>query len=112
MTKFISDEMMEAALHFLAGNSEKGAIARAARFQAEHNRKKVRSHLILKSEHKVSAMREAWAETHPQYEKAVADEADAIREDEYYRSERHRCDTIIEAWRSEQANQRAGSNFR
>jgi len=110
--KFITDEMMEEALNFLAAHSEQGAEARANRFRAEHARKRVRANLILNSEEKTSAMKEAWAEQHSRYIQAVDDEAEAIKWDEYYRAERNRADAVIEAWRSEQANQRAGNNFK
>ena len=110
--KFITDEMMEEALSFLATHSEQGAEARANRFKAEHARKRVRANLILTSDEKTSAMKEAWAEQHERYIQAINDEAEAIKWDEYFRAERNRADALIEAWRSEQANQRAGSNFR
>jgi hypothetical protein len=112
MTQFITDLMMEDALHFLSTHSGLGAQARADRFKAEHARKRIRANLILTSNEKTSAMKEAWAEQHKLYEQAVNDEADSIRNDEYFRSERNRADAIIEAWRSEQANQRAGNTFK
>jgi len=109
---FITDQMMEDALAFLATHSSLGAEARMDRFKAEHARKRIRANLILTSDLKTSAMREAWAEQHELYEAAVEDEALAIRNDEYFRSERNRADAVIEAWRSEQANQRAGQSFK
>ena len=112
MSKFITDEMMEEALNFLATCSEHLAEARAMRFRAEHNRKRVRANLILQSNEKSAVMREAWAEQHESYSKAIDFECEAIRMDEYYRAERNRFDAVIEAWRSEQANQRAGQNFK
>jgi hypothetical protein len=112
MTKFITDDMMEEALTFLATHSDMGAEARAERFKAEHARKRIRANLILSSNEKTSGMREAWAEQHERYAQAIDDEANAIRNDEYFRAERSRAEAIIEAWRSEQANQRAGSTFK
>jgi len=112
MSKFISDFMMEEALTFLATHSALGAEARSDRFKAEHARKRIRANLILNSNEKTSAMKEAWAEQHELYIEAIDNEAEAIRNDEYYRAERNRADAIIEAWRSEQANQRAGTNFK
>lgn len=109
---FITDEMMEEALNFLAGHSSLGAEARANRFKAEHARKRVRANLILNADKKTSALREAWAEQHDLYVQAINDEAEAIKFDEYFRAERNRADAIIEAWRSEQANQRAGNSFK
>lgn len=112
MTRFITDDMMEEALTFLAVHSALGAEARSDRFKAEHARKRIRANLILTSNEKTSAMKEAWAEQHELYADAVDDEASAIRNDEFYRAERNRADAIIEAWRSEQANQRAGNTFK
>jgi len=112
MTKFVTDDMMEEALTFLATHSALGAEARSDRFKAEHARNRIRANLILTSNEKTSAMKEAWAEQHELYAEAVDNEAEAIRNDEYYRAERNRADAIIEAWRSEQANQRAGNNFK
>jgi len=112
MTKFITDEMMEEALTFLATSSEQLAEARANRVRAEHARKRIRANLILQSEEKSAVMREAWADSHKLYADAVEAEIQTICLDEYFRAERNRCDSIIEAWRSEQANARAGSSFK
>jgi hypothetical protein len=111
MTKFITDQMMEEALDFLAMSSEHLAQARANRVRAEHARKRVRANLILNSLEKSVVLREADAETDQRYAEAVDAECEMIRLDEYYRAERNRCDAIIEAWRSEQANARAGQKF-
>lgn len=112
MSKFVTEEMMEQAIHFLANSSEPLANARAERVRAEHRRKRVRANLILQSDEKSAIMREAWAETQQAYVDACELEYEAIRQDEYYRAERNTADSIIEAWRSEQANQRAGQNFK
>ena len=112
MTKFITDDMMEGALHHLATSSATLSEARAMRVRAEHQRKRIRANLILQSDEKSATLREAWAEAHQLYANAVDVEVDAIRQDEYERAERNRCDAVIEAWRSEQANQRAGNSFR
>jgi len=111
MTKFITDQMMEEALDFLAMSSENLAQARANRVRAEHARKRVRANLILNSMEKSVVLREADAETDQRDAEAVDAECEMIRLDEYYRAARNRCDAIIEAWRSEQANARAGSKF-
>jgi len=112
MTSFIDDDMMEMALKFLATSSDHVAEARANRYLAEHKRKRIKASLILDAPHTSAAMREAWAECHREYSQAVDDEYEAIKQDEYYRAERAHCEAIIEAWRSEQANNRAGSSFR
>jgi hypothetical protein len=57
-------------------------------------------------------MREAWAEAHDLYAEVCEAEALAVEADEFHRNERNKADSIIEAWRTESASQRAGSNFR
>lgn len=111
-TKLIADEAIEEALQYLATSSEMAAAARAARLRGEFERKRVRSRLILQSNEKTMGMKEAWAECHPDYVSACEAELKAFEADEYYRNKRNACDAIIEAWRSEQANNRAGSSFK
>lgn len=112
MGKLITDDMIEAALNFLATASEATAASRAQRLRKEFARKRVRASLIMLSSHTTANLREAWAESHPDYERACEEEADALEQEEYYRSERNKADSIIEAWRTEQASQRAGTSFK
>ena len=37
--------------------------------------------------------------------------AKAVEVDEFHRAKRNQCDTVIEAWRTEQASHRAGNKF-
>jgi len=112
MAKLITDDMIESALQYLSTASEPTAASRAMRLRKEFSRKRIRAKLILEAPEKTAGLREAWAEAHPAYERACEEEIEAVEADEYYRSERSKADIIVEAWRSEQANQRAGSNFR
>jgi hypothetical protein len=107
----ISDQWIEEALEYLATSTDQIASARAQRVRAEFNRKQIRAALMLKSLESSAAMREAWAESHSDYKEACEQEAQAVEADEWHRSQRNKCDTIIEAWRTEQASQRAGSKF-
>lgn len=66
----------------------------------------------MQSDEKTAGLREAWAESHPMYEKACEEEAEAVEVEEFYRNERNKADIIVETWRSEQANQRAGGKFK
>lgn len=111
--KLIADEAIEEALQYLATSAETAAAARAARIRGEFERKRVRSRLILQcNSEKTMGLKEAWAECHPDYIEACEKELKAVEADEYYRNKRNACDAIIEAWRSEQANNRAGSSFK
>lgn len=110
--RLITDEMLESALNYLATSSEDIASARANRLRAEFSRKRLRAKLILQSPEKSQGLREAWAESSDAYQTACELEADWVHKDEFCRSERNKAETIIEAWRSFEASNRAGNNFR
>ena len=109
--RLISDEAIEEALHYLATSVDMTAAARGQRVRAEFNRKQTRAMLMLRSPESSAAMREAWAESHADYIAACEEEAKAVEQDEWHRSQRNKADTVIEAWRTEQASHRAGSKF-
>jgi hypothetical protein len=108
----VTDKMVEDALQWLARSDELAAGAKANRVRMEHRREMVRAKLMLESNETSDNKRRAWAECQPRYVEAVENEADAVEADETHRNKRNTCNAIIEAWRSEQANKRAGSNFR
>ena len=108
----IGPDKVEAALNFLATASDDIAAARAMRLKAEYTRKRTKAELIRRANESSALMRDAWAETHPEYQRACEAEVEAVRADEYLRDRRNTAEVLIEAWRSEQANQRAGSQFR
>ena len=111
MSRLVTDEMMEAALNYLATSSQEIASARALRLRAEFKRKRVRARLILESNQPSAIAREAWAEAHSLYFEACEEEVKAVEADEYARSERNKAETICECWRTENANRRAGAQF-
>jgi hypothetical protein len=108
----ISDEKVEAALDFLATSSDEIAAARAQRLRAEFKRKRIRAELIRKANESTVGAREAWAESHPEYAAACEEECLAVERDEYLRDRRNGADVILDAWRTQQANARSGSQFR
>jgi len=112
VSRLITDDMLEAAIQYLATSSETIAASRANRLRAEHKRKRVRASLILQANERSATLREAWAEAHELYAEACDNEAKAVEHDEFHRNERNKADVIIEAWRTENANHRAGQNFR
>lgn len=112
MTKLVTDDMIEAAIQYLAVSSDIIAASRGMRLRAEYNRKRVRAKLILQSAQTSATMREAWAEAHNDYEGACEAEAIAVEKDEYHRNERNKADVIIEVWRTQSATHRAGINFK
>lgn len=105
----ISEKMIHAAFDWLEANAEPAAAAKAQRIRAEHATKRMRARLFLESPKSSVAERDAWALDHPDYGAAVDTEAEAVEKDEAFRNQRSKCDAIIEAWRSEQANYRAMS---
>jgi len=111
LTKLITDEMVEDALEYLAKSSELIAAARAMRLRSEFERKQIRSRLFLSAEGTV-AFKDAYSESHPDYVAACNKEIEAAERDELYRSERSTAETIIEAWRTESSNLRAGNSFK
>jgi hypothetical protein len=104
--------MLEAALDYLATASEHIAAARATRLRAEFKRERVKAKLMLQSNQSSAPMKKAWAEAHEVYFEACEEEVKAVQADEKAREERNKANTIIEAWRTENANRRAGDQFR
>jgi len=109
--RMIEDQWVEDALNYLATSTDQTASARASRVRAEFARKQTKAKLILRSPESSVAMRDAWAESHSDYIEICEVEVAAIEADEWHRAQRNKCDTIIEAWRTEQASVRAGSKF-
>jgi hypothetical protein len=108
----ISDDKLEAALRYLAETDREAAGARAQRLRAEFARERLRAKLTLESAMSSDTKRRAWAECQPDYAEACEAEATAVEDDEFLRNKRNTANVIVEAWRSENANRRAGSSFK
>jgi hypothetical protein len=108
----ISDEKLEAALRYLSETDEQAAGARAQRLRAEFARERLRAKLTLESNETSDTKRRAWAECQPAYAEACEYEAQTVGDDEFLRNKRNTANVIVEAWRSENANRRAGSSFK
>lgn len=109
--KLVTDAHVQGALEYLALNAEPAAAAKANRFRAEYRRKKVKAEIMLDTDGPI-AIREAQAEVSDAYQEAVESECEAVRIDEHHRNQRNKCETIIEAWRTENANVRASERIR
>ena len=103
----VTDKMVHAAFDWLSDASAPAAAAKAERIRAEHGVKRVKARLFLESSETSVAAKEAWAMNHADYGAAVDREAEAVRNDEFFRNERGKCEALIEAWRTEQSNFRA-----
>ena len=111
----VTDDMVETALRWLTESDNDAGASRGAYVRAEYNRKATRARLMLNAPDeyaKSAAMREAYAESHRDYAAACDAEARAAEADERCRDMRNRAAAILDAWRTEQANARAGRDFR
>ena len=108
----VTDNMVSAALQYLAVNTQAAAKAKADRVMAEHQRKRVLAGEILASEQSSFAMKEAEALASAAYKLACEAEAMAVEQDEYHRAARAKADALISAWQTERANIRAAERIR
>lgn len=113
MAAIVTDEDVEKALDFLRANSFKAAKARAERVYLEEFRKTKKALLMKQAmvEHNgpgdlpVSAQeREAYA--HPDYQEFLKGLRAGVEEDEKARFGMLAAQSIIDAWRTQQANAR------
>ena len=102
----IKDETVHAAFDTLELHAQPAAAAKAMRERREDQRKAAKARAFLEAKGSV-AEREATAILSEEYR--IASEAfyAAVEADEEYRNTRSKCEAIIEAWRSVQANYRA-----
>jgi hypothetical protein len=112
MSRLITDDAVEAALHVLATTAEAQAAARAMRLRCEFKRKRILAMTLLACDDKTADARKAQAEASPGYAEAVEAECRAVERDELLRCQRNDAAVVIEAWRTEQASNRAGNSFR
>ena len=111
MPRLVTDEMISLALSRLGELVAEAPAARARRIRAEYGVKRTFSRLFLDATGN-NAEREAKARSRDDYDKALADEIDAIEADERCRDDKNKCIAILDAWRSESANVRAMETVR
>jgi len=102
----ISDEEIDKALDYLRDNATPAAQARANRIYMEEYRKVVKASLMGISNEGAVGAQERFAYAHPDYTKHLDAMRTAIEMDERHRFLLAAAQAKIEAWRSEQANQR------
>lgn len=105
-TFVIRDETVHAAFDTLEAHAQPAAAAKAMRERREDERKAVKARAFLKATGSV-AERETHAILTEDYQQASERYYAAVEADEEYRNTRSKCEAIIEAWRSCQANYRA-----
>ena len=101
----VSDQMVQDAFDWLHNHAESAASAKAEKIRAEYGVKATRARLFKEFEGTV-AERQAWADCDMTTQEAYEREALAVETDEFHRVNRSKCEAIIEAWRTEQANLR------
>lgn len=111
MSNFITDDMVSAALDYLAQDPHPVAIARGDLTRAENRMKEVRSRCFLAESGSVEA-RKAGADIAPDYLKACDEFADANQSFEAARARMRWAETAIDVWRTANANARAAERVR
>jgi len=102
----VTEKMVQAAFDWLQENAGPAAKAKAEKIKAEHATKKTRAMMFLEAEGN-NAEREASAISSQEVQDAIDAEAEAVRQDEWFRNQRGRAEALIEAWRTESSNIRA-----
>ena len=104
----VTDQRVTAALAYLQEGASVYAKARAAHDYSEKREKTVLAQLCRQcTEERSMAAKEAWARCHPDYAAALG-QTQACAEAAYEaRAKREAAAAIVEAWRTEQSNERA-----
>lgn len=103
----ISDLEIEKAVDYLRDNATKAAQARAERIYMEEYRKVVKAKIMREHQTDSLGAQEAIAYASDHYSEHLNAMREAITRDEYHRWMLTAAEAKIEAWRSQQANQRA-----
>lgn len=107
MSEFITDDMVTAAVEYLAQDPHPIAVAKANVTRKENARKKEYCRIFLMVEGKTNPEKDARVLLSQEYQQAQDKEADAIQKYEEERARQNNADMITELWRSVQANRRA-----
>lgn len=110
--KVVTDEDVEKALDFMRHHALKAAKARADRIYLEEGRKAEKARLMKQVEAESNksmsiAQQERDAYAHPDYRTVLDGIRVAVEEDEKCRFSILAAQAILDAWRTQQANQRA-----
>lgn len=102
----ITEQDVEKAVDYLRSNATHAAQARAERIYMEEYRKVVKATIMREQEQAANAQ-EARAYADPRYAEHLKVMKEAIAKDEYCRWMMAAAEAKIEAWRTQQANERA-----
>lgn len=108
----VKDEMVSAALGYLAIEPHPVAIARKELTDAENRRKRVFAELYREQNGGTVKDREVAVEVSEDYQVALLEESDAAMKYEDARAKIRSSEMVCEIWRSENANARAAERVR
>lgn len=103
----ITDDDIEKALDYLRDRAPIAAKAKAERIYMEEYRKTVKAQIMRENDNRALGAQEAIAYADARYTQHLKAMREAIEADEYNRWMLVAAEAKIEAWRSQQANQRA-----
>lgn len=107
----ITDKQVEHALDILMDKGGDGAKARAAHEYLEDMDKVVLAKLMQDCNEKSAAAKEAYARAHPTYQEHLEQKKSVAELDYRQRDRRSAATAVIELWRTEQSNARAGARI-
>ena len=106
MGKLLTEEVIDSAFQWLLASSEEIAMARGNVIRTEFKAKKTHARLYLQATGTIES-KKAQATDSPEYEVAMEAYATAMEVWERAQDQRNRAELIIEAYRTEQASERA-----
>lgn len=107
MTEFINEQEIDRSLDYLRDNADAAAQARANRIYMEEYRKVIKSQLMQEYEQLPVNAQERNAYADPRYVAHLEALKTAIYEDEKHRFLLSAAEAKIDAWRTQQATERA-----
>lgn len=108
----VSEKNVSDALHYLADDPHPLAVAQFNLAKAEANTKAAYAKAFLGSNETTVDAKKASAEVHPDHKAARETEAEAILEMERHRRRVKAAESLLEIWRTENANARAAERIR
>lgn len=101
------------ALEYLATSADDFAEAVQMEVRLEALKKAVLAELMLASDEKTQSGKEAWAMIQPEYKSiAEVDYPNARRQVAFHKRREKWAETVIEVWRTQNANKRAAEKVR
>ena len=107
----ITDQDIEKALEWLAGNGRNSSKARAEREYLDEYKSVLKGQIMREHSNESLGAQEALAKSDPRYKTHLEAWKEAVERDEYYRWMRVSAEAKIEAWRTQSSNERALSKI-